>query len=162
MKEIKLTQGKVAMVDDEDFEFLNQWKWNAHKCHNWKGDNYYSERGIHQRGRKPEIIIISMHRLIMGVERNDKRKVDHINHNTLDNRKENLRVCTNQQNSWNHKPTSEGNMKKEEIPRYNLFEEKPRVKKKPDDYDKKGFPIDRTWFLTPEDPNAPEIPEPEE
>jgi hypothetical protein len=41
MNKIKLTQGKVAFVDDEDYEYLSQWKWGALKI----GRFYYAQRG---------------------------------------------------------------------------------------------------------------------
>jgi hypothetical protein len=93
MKEIKLTQGKIALVDDDDFEWLNQWKWHYSKTKTsscvrrsvWKNPD---ER---------------MHRLIMGLKSSDKREVDHINGNPLDNRRENLRICNKAQNQWNAK-----------------------------------------------------------
>lgn len=84
MKKIPLTQGKFALVDDEDYEFLMQWKWHytgrvakRSKCH-----------GVQQ-----------MHRLIMNT--NNGFEVDHINHDTLDNQKNNLRNVTRKQNCMN-------------------------------------------------------------
>lgn len=58
MKRIKLTQGKYALVDDSDYEYLNQWKWCAIRDRG----NWYATKG----GFKTKLII-KMHRLILGV-----------------------------------------------------------------------------------------------
>jgi hypothetical protein len=86
-------------VDDEDYEWLNQWKWYAHKVGKIK-KKYYAVRKSHDKvkendGRK----LIGMHRIIMNPPKN--RVVDHINHNSLDNRRSNLRIVTNRQNMQN-------------------------------------------------------------
>lgn len=93
MKEIQLTQGKVALVDDEDFEYLNQWKW----CINNKGKNLYAVRSDYSIKGKSSCIL--MQRQIMNV--NKGYVVDHVNQCTLDNRKINLRICTHTQNLHN-------------------------------------------------------------
>jgi hypothetical protein len=94
-KEIQLTQGKVAIVDDEDFDYLNQWKWYVNE---WKGGKYYAVRNV--RKNKKYIGYESMHRLLSN--NNDKKLVtDHINGNTLDNRKSNLRICSISENCKN-------------------------------------------------------------
>lgn len=95
MKEIKLSQGKVAIVDDEDFEFLNQWKWSLSKHHG----NCYAIRSRYENGIKVENI--RMHRLIIGAK--ESEQVDHINHDGLYNVKSNLRICTALQNANNRK-----------------------------------------------------------
>lgn len=84
MKEIELTQGQVAIVDDDDYEYLSQWKWCASYSHGFYAVRYKN---------------IKMHRVICKAPRN--MSVDHINHNTLDNRKSNLRICTHQENMRN-------------------------------------------------------------
>lgn len=97
MKEIPLTQGQVALVDDEDYEFLNQWKWHAQKGLN----TYYATRTINRKITKGEwkCESMKMHRAILKPP--DNMVVDHINHNGLDNRKENLRIVTHRENHWN-------------------------------------------------------------
>lgn len=94
MKEIKLTQGYVAIVDDEDYELINQFNWFPSKS----GNIVYAGRRATKNKKRYNI---QMHRLIMGLESGCKLIVDHINHNGLDNRKENLRVCTQQLNTRN-------------------------------------------------------------
>lgn len=96
MKEIPLSMGQVAIVDDGDYKFLMQWKWSAAWLR--KTRTFYAFRHESRNGRR---IHVSMHRQIMGLDHGDKRKVDHRNHNTLDNQRSNLRVCTNAQNLWN-------------------------------------------------------------
>ncbi|KKN21672.1 hypothetical protein LCGC14_0923000 [marine sediment metagenome] len=96
MKNIKLTQGKFAIVDDADYVWLNQWKWCAYKPPT--GGFYAKRKGS---GRT-----ILMHRQILGLGPGDKRQGDHIFHNTLDNRRNNLRICTGQENQRNRKPRS--------------------------------------------------------
>lgn len=91
MQIIKLTQGKEAIVDDEDYEYLNQWNW----C--FKSDKISS--GYACRGRNP---VLLMHRIILKIT-NSKIHIDHINGNKLDNRKENLRISTHSQNKANSK-----------------------------------------------------------
>ena len=90
MKQIPLTQGKYAIVDDDMFEYINQWKWYANWC-------------THTKKKNGKQCTIRMARQILGLEYGDKRQGDHINHNTLNNRRSNLRVVTLQQNRWNRK-----------------------------------------------------------
>lgn len=92
MKTIQLTQNKITLVDDEDYEYLSQWKWNAFKTKN----GFYAARCIWVN-KKPKNIY--MHRLIMNTEKG--LMCDHIDHDTLNNQKSNLRNCTRQQNQLN-------------------------------------------------------------
>lgn len=89
-KEMPLTQGKTTLVDVEDFEYLNQYKWYC----SFSGKKYYVKRAINNK-------YIYMHRQIMNPPVN--MQIDHINGNSLDNRKNNLRICTNAQNTKNRK-----------------------------------------------------------
>lgn len=95
MKGIKLTQNKVALVDDEDFEMISNLTWHAIKT----SYNFYAVNGIRLGEDKKQVRQIFMHRLIMNCP--DGMVVDHINGNGLDNRKENLRICTTSQNLMN-------------------------------------------------------------
>ena len=88
MKEIKLTQGKVTLVDDEDYEYLNQWKWCI-----VKGNNNYNYAYNYKLGL--------MHRFILRTPQ--KLMTDHKDHDGLNNQRNNLRICTNGQNQMNKK-----------------------------------------------------------
>lgn len=95
MKEIQLTKGKVALVDDDKYLDLIKVRW----CMN--GDYAYNTK------------LGTMHRYILGLEQNKgmrgptrgTKQVDHINGNKLDNRKENLRLVDQSQNQLNHDKT---------------------------------------------------------
>lgn len=99
MKEIPLTQGKVALVDDDDYKHINQWKWFAWRS---KVNTYYARRSS---GKAPHQTTIHMHRVIMGVS--GDMEVDHIDGNGLNNQRSNLRVCTHKQNAGNKKLRSD-------------------------------------------------------
>ena len=99
MKIILLTKKQVTMVDDEDFDYLNQWKWNAHW--NKNTNSYYAVRSS---GPRNKIESFRMNRTIMNTPKG--MICDHINHNTLDNRKENLRNVTPSQSSMNRRTHS--------------------------------------------------------
>lgn len=90
MREIVLTQGKVALVDDEDYEFLNQFKWLYHN----KG---YADRNLPRVNSKQKRQ--SMHRLINNTP--EGFETDHIDGNKLNNQRSNLRMATPSQNQWN-------------------------------------------------------------
>lgn len=81
-------KGEEFYFDLEDYEKVKGYCWNSH-------DGYIETRGL-TRGE-----FLKMHRLIMGLKKGDGLLVDHINHNTHDNRKCNLRICTNQENCMN-------------------------------------------------------------
>lgn len=93
MKEIQLTQGKVAIVDDEDYELVSKSKWY-----------YLNNRvGYAQKCEKVDgkWVSLLMHRFIMNAP--SIMQIDHINHNGLDNRRSNLRLCTKEENHLNLK-----------------------------------------------------------
>lgn len=106
MKTIELTQGKLALVDDADYEWLNQFKWYADR--DSRGGDFYAVRNSPMVNGKRHLI--SMARQILGLERGDKREADHEDCNTLDNQRDNLRICTRHQNTMsrspNQKPTT--------------------------------------------------------
>ena len=89
-KQIPLSQRKVALVDDEDYEWLRQRKWH---CRN--GYATHSEWD----GSSGKARVVRMHREIM--QPPEGMEVDHINHDKLDNRRENLRICTHAENQHN-------------------------------------------------------------
>lgn len=89
MKLIPLTQGKFAKVDDEDYDYLMQFKW----CAFLKNNIWYANR----RKNKTST---SMHREVLGLI-DPEIFGDHKNHNGLDNQKHNLRIATPRQNSFN-------------------------------------------------------------
>lgn len=90
MKEIPLTKGYVVLVDDEDFDEQNTWKWHYHS-------GYAARWSSSKGGKKREII--SMHSVIANTPKG--MMCDHINHKTLDNRRSNLRNCNNSENQRN-------------------------------------------------------------
>ena len=96
MKKILLTKGCEAIVDDGDYEYLNQWKWHAYLSPN--GKNHYAKRTHQLRGKKSGFL---MHRAILTPP--GELQVDHINMDTLDNRRSNLRLATSSQNHCNTK-----------------------------------------------------------
>ena len=95
MKQIKLTQNKFAIVDNDDYEYLNQFKWYAAKKVNQ--NIFYACRM--SKTINGERYIVQMHRVIMGNIAGVV--IDHINGNGIDNRKENLRKCTVKDNNRN-------------------------------------------------------------
>lgn len=95
MKQIPLTQGKFAIVDDSDYEYLNQFKWCAHRI----GNTFYADRMGERDGKNYTEL---MHRVILNITDSNVH-CDHINHNGLDNRRCNIRICTRSQNGMNRK-----------------------------------------------------------
>ena len=94
VKEIPLTQGKIALVDDEDYERIIQYKWSANKI----GNTWYA---VSRESTTHKTIL--MHRLILSTQPHEL--CDHINGNGLDNRRCNLRLASKSQNAMNQTKT---------------------------------------------------------
>lgn len=88
MREIKLFNGEVAHVDDEDYKMVSNHRWHLNKG--------YAATRLY-----PSKKHLLMHRLILDAQ--PGQEVDHINHNKLDNQKSNLRFCTRTQNNGNRR-----------------------------------------------------------
>lgn len=97
MQQIELKNtGNYAIVDDDDYDYLNQWRWTEHK----RRHTSYAKRNTNGGD-----VIIYMHRAVLNL--NSKLDIaDHINHNGLDNRRSNLRCGTNRDNSCNKRRNS--------------------------------------------------------
>ena len=97
MKQIPLTQEKFTLVDDDMFDYLNQWKWCVKKDKHL----FYAVRGPERNGINKQIL---MHRVIMTPPKD--LEVDHRNSDGLDNKRQNLRICTHSQNQQNARKRS--------------------------------------------------------
>jgi hypothetical protein len=98
VKEIPLTQGQIALIDDEDWELISQYRWHA----GWLGGAFYAKSNVNYTatdGRRRQKTLM-MHRLIMGGG-DGSLQVDHRNGDTLDNRRSNLRWATRSQQRQN-------------------------------------------------------------
>ena len=93
MKEIKLTQNKIALIDSSDFEYFNQFKWSAVKINS----TFYAKRSIRLANGKQTAIY--MHREILNVPKG--METDHVDHRGLNNQRANIRICTRQENQMN-------------------------------------------------------------
>jgi len=94
MKTIPLTQGKFAIVDDQDYEWLNKYKWFAQKGRN----TYYARRNICLPNGKQ--MVVKMHREILGLQLGDNHQTHHVNYNGLNNRRMNLQIVTECEHQW--------------------------------------------------------------
>lgn len=94
-KQIPLTQGKFAVIDDIDYEMVICFKWTAITNHG----NWYAVRRVTYAPKKSRIL--SLHRFITNAPSN--MEVDHINGDGLNCTRNNMRVCTQKQNSTNKK-----------------------------------------------------------
>lgn len=111
---IPLTKSKNAIIDKEDLEKIKDFKWVT------RGPEGYAISRCKNSGK-----IVRMHRIILGVT-NPKMDVDHINHDTLDNRKQNLRVCEHHKNCANKRPDRNstgitGVSKRKGLNKYNAY-----------------------------------------
>ena len=93
MKRIPLTKSKCALIDNVDYENVNQFKWFALQSNH---NQWCAARCVTENGKK---ITILMHRFLLNPPTD--MFVDHANHNRLDNRRSNLRIATISQNNQN-------------------------------------------------------------
>lgn len=107
MKTINLTQGQVALVDDDMFDYLNQWKWYALKNFN----TYYAARNSKREdNRKDEKrVTLLMHHYVIGFPLANL-KTDHLDGNGLNNQRDNLKIKTHQQNIQNQQSHRNGRL----------------------------------------------------
>lgn len=101
MREIPLTQGYVAVVDDRDYKRVSAYKWHAQVERRKDG----SVKAVYARRNKrvdEQGYVQHLHRFIMGVD-DPTKQVDHRDHNGLNNRRKNLRRCSNAQNQANRR-----------------------------------------------------------
>lgn len=90
---IRCSSGKYALIDPEDYEYLSKFNWNDYTG--------YPRTFRRRKSENNKLIGTSMHALILKAPKG--LAIDHINGNTLDNRKKNLRIVTSQQNGCNRK-----------------------------------------------------------
>jgi len=103
MRELPLTKGYAAILDDRDFAVVSQYKWQAHVAPN----TVYAYRSIYDAGKRKKMYL---HRFLLGIE-DPKVEVDHKDRNGLNCRRYNLRPSTKADNTHNtraHKDSSSG------------------------------------------------------
>jgi len=93
VKKIELSRGLVALIDDEDYPAISQFKWTA-------SARNYAYRVTQDSGKQS---YHALHREIMGLQSGDSREVDHIDGDGLNNQRANLRICSHAENTLNRR-----------------------------------------------------------
>jgi hypothetical protein len=99
----------IAYLDIEDLQKLLDYPFKFHPAENNAGYYLKATKYLKLENSKPAYEVIIFHRYILGFGKGDEEEVDHINHNTLDNRKENLRIITNAKNCLYRKGKNKNN-----------------------------------------------------
>ena len=98
MRKIRLTRGKVALVDDRDFGYISRFKWHCLRGRFKNRTVFYAVREI----RLPDKRVIQwMHRILLGLDPRDSRVTDHRDGDGLNNQRSNLRPCSVAENLHN-------------------------------------------------------------
>lgn len=109
MIEITLTQNKKTVIDEVDADLAEQVKWFAHRRRDGPNQRWYALGNTRIKGKRRSILL---HRLIMerilGRFLKTGEHVDHINHDGLDNRRQNLRIANTQENNYNSRKGTNG------------------------------------------------------
>lgn len=107
MKLIQLTQGKFTEVDDDLFDYLNQWKWYLNEAGKSRGKTYYACRKIRVNGKD---VTVRMHNVIWNLRYGTAPKLlDHKDGRGWNNQTDNLRESTISQNQTN-RPAMRNNL----------------------------------------------------
>ena len=96
---LNIGDGFFSEIDSSDFELVSKYSWRVLKSYK-KSKFFYVATTSYELGKRRHIV---MHRLLMGVLNKPGKQVDHINGNGLDNRRSNLRICSQSQNMMNRK-----------------------------------------------------------
>lgn len=96
MKLVPLTKGQFSFVDDEDYELLMRYSWQA--FWDWHTKSFYARAYDKETGGQ-----IRMNRLLLGLKPGDKRHGEHKDGNTLNNQRSNLRIATVAENNRNRR-----------------------------------------------------------
>lgn len=105
MKKITLTRGMYALIDDDVFDDINQYKWHVMKCGSDKNTTWYAVRSLWIKAEHRYKTVI-MHRAIWELKRGvipEKHVIDHKNHDGLDNQVENIRCVEPKHNQRNQR-----------------------------------------------------------
>ena len=107
MAEIPLTRGMVAIVDEEDFDYLNQWSWCASREDNGgegaENKIYYAVRGWREGKKQHQITMHQQLAKFWGWQLKGREEIDHEDTDGLNNRRPNLRRCLHRQNIQNRR-----------------------------------------------------------
>jgi hypothetical protein len=103
----KTSENMWAVIDLDDLEYVMRWTWYAR--YNWSNQKYYATHTVYNPDTKTSSQTMDLQYYLMNPNNDSSIRVDHISHDTLDNRRENLRTSTNDENTKHRKGKNANN-----------------------------------------------------